>query len=340
MLLEGIFLPLTTPFYPDGRVYLRKLEHNVRRASLTPVAGMLVMGGNGEATGLTDHEACEMLGTAIEAALPEKVMVAGVGRESVFSTLALCEAAAAVGYDAVAVRVPDLAPDKRAERATYFQAVADRCPLPVVLVSASGRELSAEEVAELAAHPKIIGAIDTQAGERMAGYKALQVSREVKVTTIFLAVTGRMLKQVDSSGAGAFVSAEMLGHGGGIATAPPLPALKTRVKKVGFQVLTGDSRAMLSAWQAGAAGAVPALSACAPQACCEVWQAFKDGDEGLAEEKQVRVAEAVAMVHSVARIKYGCDWNGYFGGRPRLPLLALTSDEREIVQHALAGMRN
>ena len=339
MLLEGIFLPLTTPFYPDGRVYLRKLEHNVRRASLTPAAGMLVMGPNGEAAGLTDHEACEVLGAAIEAALPEKVMIAGVGRESAFATLALCEAAAAVGYDAVALRVPDLLPSMRAERVTYFQAVADRCPLPMVVVSGAGRELAADEVAELAGHPGVIGVIDSRAAERMEGYKALPVSREVTVTTIFAAVTGRMQRQV-VTGAGAFVSAETLGHGGGVATAPPVSAIRTRVKRVGFQVLAGETSTMLAAWQAGAAGAVPGLGACAPQACCEVWQAHKDGDPGLAEEKQVRVAMAAALVRSVATIKYGCDWNGYFGGRPRLPLLALTGEERAVVEEALAGMRN
>ena len=29
MLLHGIFPPITTPFYPDGKVYFKKLEHNV-----------------------------------------------------------------------------------------------------------------------------------------------------------------------------------------------------------------------------------------------------------------------------------------------------------------------
>ena len=46
---------------------------------------------------------------------------------------------------------------------------------------------------------------------------------------------------------------------------------------------------MLESWQSGAVGAVPRVGACAPQACCEVWQAFKDGDLPLAEEKQERV---------------------------------------------------
>lgn len=339
MLLEGIFLPLLTPFYPDGRVYLRKLEHNVRRASLTPAAGMVVMGPNGEAAGLTDHEACEVLGAAIEAALPEKVMLAGVGRESVFATLALCEAAAAVGYDAVLVRPPDLPAEAHRERMTYFQAVADRCPLPIVLVSGAGRELPEDEVTELAGHPGVIGVADSLAAERMERYKAVPVSREVTVTTVFAAVTGRMLKQV-VAGAGAFVTAETLGQGGGVATAPPVAAVRTRVKRVGFQVLAGDTAEMLPAWQRGAAGGLPGLGACAPQGCCEVWQAFRDGDAGLAAEKQMRVAEAAQVVSSVAALKYGCDWNGYFGGRPRLPLVGLTGEQRALVERALAGMRN
>jgi len=31
MLLHGIFPPITTPFYPDGNVYFKKLEANVER---------------------------------------------------------------------------------------------------------------------------------------------------------------------------------------------------------------------------------------------------------------------------------------------------------------------
>ena len=38
MLLQGIFPPITTPFYPDGNIYFKKLEHNVERYSKTPVA--------------------------------------------------------------------------------------------------------------------------------------------------------------------------------------------------------------------------------------------------------------------------------------------------------------
>ena len=123
MLLEGIFLPLTTPFYPDGRVYLRKLEANVEHYSRTPVAGMLVLGDAGEADGLTDAEARAVLEAAIAFAGVEKVMVAGVSRGSVVATLELAGVAAAAGYDAVAVGTPLCVADLQAfapERLTYF----------------------------------------------------------------------------------------------------------------------------------------------------------------------------------------------------------------------------
>lgn len=100
---------------------------------------------------------------------------------------------------------------------------------------------------------------------------------------------------------------------------------------------------MLAAWTAGAVGAVPRVGACAPQACCEVWQAFRDGDLALAEEKQERVrrvAERMDGLAGIGAIKYGCDFNGYYGGRPRLPLLELTAAQCAEVERELAGMRN
>ena len=53
---------------------------------------------------------------------------------------------------------------------------------------------------------------------------------------------------------------------------------------------------MLEGLQAGAVGAMPGFSACAPQACYEVLAAWKDGDEGLAEEKQARVRAVAKRV--------------------------------------------
>ena len=106
MLTEGVIAAIPTPFYPDERVYLRKIEANMARYSRSPLAGMLVLGSTGEAVMLDDAECREALRVAAEATAPEKVLIAGVSRESVRSTLAMAEAAAEYGYDAVLVRTP------------------------------------------------------------------------------------------------------------------------------------------------------------------------------------------------------------------------------------------
>ncbi len=95
--------------------------------------------------------------------------------------------------------------------------------------------------------------------------------------------------------------------------------------------------------QAGAVGAMPGLAASGPQACYEVLAAWKDGDPALAAEKQERLRKVARRVEEelgVAGIKFGCDLNGYFGGRPRLPMLPLTGAEREEVEALMAGIRN
>src|SRR5690348_8799971 len=106
MLLHGIFPPITTPFYPDGRVYFKKLEHNVERYSKTPAAGIVALGSTGEAIMLSDEERREVLRTACDACAPHKVLVAGTGAESAIETLKLTEFAATLGYDVALVRTP------------------------------------------------------------------------------------------------------------------------------------------------------------------------------------------------------------------------------------------
>ena len=56
MLLQGVFPAITTPFYPDGRIYFRKLEHNVEKYCLTGDCGMVVLGSTGEVVMLSDAE--------------------------------------------------------------------------------------------------------------------------------------------------------------------------------------------------------------------------------------------------------------------------------------------
>jgi dihydrodipicolinate synthase/N-acetylneuraminate lyase len=153
-----------------------------------------------------------------------------------------------------------------------------------------------------------------------------------------------MLAQRDTQAGSTFIAAETLTEGAtALAVAPPKPALKTRTKTVGFQVLAGETASMLAGLRSGADGAMPAFGACAPQACYEVLAAWKDGDLPLAEEKQARILPAAVRIETElgsAGIRYGCDLNGYFGGRPRLPLLPATGVQRAEIESLMRTIRN
>lgn len=356
MILEGIFPAITTPFYPDGRLYLRKLEHNVERYSRTPCAGLTVLGSTGEAVMLGDEESREVLRHAAGAAAADKVLLAGVARESLTETLRLAEYAAERQYDAVLVRTPHYySPNYglttgAASLLTYYRALADRSPLPVVLYSIpkfTHCELSVEVVAELAQHPNIIAIKDSSGSlERLAALIAATRSapkRTVMVTPVFAAVTSRMmLAESEASLLTDFVSAESLGGGIPSMVATP-PSIATRKKEVGFQVMTGSSDSLLPALEAGASGAVLAFASPAPQACQEIYTAWKENDPVVAREKQQRVVEATRIVagkYGVPGLKHACDLNGYYGGVARIPLLPLTADQQAEVARVMSDIRN
>jgi 4-hydroxy-2-oxoglutarate aldolase len=352
MLIEGVFAAATTPFYADERIYFRKLEANMARYSRSLLAGVIVLGSTGEAVMLDDDESREVLRIAAEATAPEKVLVAGVGRESVGTTVALAEAAAEFRYDAVLVRPPSYYAGQLTSPAVlhYFRSVADQSPLPVLLYNIPKcvpYQIPIEVIAELADHPNIIGIKDSSGSvERIeATVAATQNSlrRTVTVTPIFEAVTGRMLAPATAEVAGSFVSAGDLAGGSAVATAPPAVPIKTRSREVGFQVLCGSGSALFASLKAGACGGILAFAACAPQACQEIYLAWKDHDLKLAEEKQQRITAAnnrIVGSLGIAGVKYACDFNGYYGGRPRSPLLGLTAEEKSEVEGLLAEVRN
>jgi dihydrodipicolinate synthase/N-acetylneuraminate lyase len=355
MLLQGILPPITTPFYPDGNVYYKKLEHNVERFSKTPVSGIAVLGSTGEALMLSDEERQEVLKVARSAAAPNKVLIAGTGIESAIETLRLTEYAAKLGYDVALIRTPFFyRPQMQpANLLAFYRFVADRSPLPVMIYNVppfTGYNMPPEIVIELAGHPNVIG-IKESSGDIEKIRKIVENTRHIKrsatVTEVFEAVTPRMLQASAGVGdqGGELVSVAALSSGG----APSSSAvkmtggIKTRQKEVGFQVLAGAAQKLDASLQAGAVGGILAFATCAPTACFEVYAARKEGDSALADLKQQRIAKAAQRVASelgIPAIKYAMDLNGYYGGQARLPQLPLTAELKSEVEQLMADIRN
>src|SRR5205814_6002581 len=134
MLLSGIFPPISTPFYPEGHVYYKKLESNVERYSKTPVAGIVALGSTGEAILLSDEERRQVLKTTREVAANNKVLIAGTGHESASETLRFTEYAAEPGFAVAMVRTAHVYKGqmKPANMLAFVRLGADLAPSPVI----------------------------------------------------------------------------------------------------------------------------------------------------------------------------------------------------------------
>ena len=328
MFLQGVFPAITTPFYPDGRIYFRKLEHNVGKYSLTDIAGFVVLGSTGEVVMLSDAEQRDVLREAIEAVAPGKIMIAGTGAESVRGTLEKTEVAAELGYDAALVRTPHYYKSQMtpAVMLNFYRAVADRSPLPVLIYSVppfTGYDIPTELVRELADHPNIIGIKESSGSVEKIQQLAEQTSHARKT----LPVSVRRAKSN-----GAFVSI------GGTSA-----AVTERTQEVGFQILAGAAQKLLPSLEAGAAGGVLAFANVAPVTCAKIHAAFRAGDAEAAKAEQERIigpAMRIAVQLGISGVKYGMDFNGYYGGTPRLPLLPVSAEMRSEIEVLLADLRS
>ena len=372
MLLHGIFPPITTPFYPDGNIYFKKLEANVEHYSKTPIAGIVALGSTGEAIFLSDQERRDVLKSTCEAAAATKLLIAGTGSESAIDTLKLTDYAAELGYDVALVRTPFYYKKQMqpANILAFYRTVADRSPLPVMIYSVppfTGYDIPVELVIELADHPNIIGMKesggDVEKVRRMVE-GTRHVKRSAKVTETFDAVTPRMLK-AGGQGRELVPVGALAGSAEGTTsesrssrralthdlhqTTPSstevtvISGVKTRQKEVGFQLLVGAAQTLEPSLQAGAVGAILAFADAAPTACYEIYAARKEGDIELARLKQERISKAAQQVvgeFGIAGMKHAMDFNGYFGGPVRLPLLPLTADLKAEVEHLMADIRN
>jgi len=290
-------------------------------------------------------------------------MIAGTGIESAQETLRLTEYAAKLGYDAAMVRTPHYYKKQMlpANLLAFYRTVADRSALPIIIYNfpqATGYDIPAEVVIELANHPNII-AIKESSGN-LDKVKTMvegtrQVKRQATVTETFEAVTPRMLNAAIAESekqSRELVSVAALTATAAEAPLRPTPSssavtvvgrLKTRQKEVGFQVMVGAAHQLEPSLALGAVGAILAFACPAPMACYEIYAALKEGDSALAREKQERVklaAQRVVGELGVPGVKYAMDLNGYYGGPSRLPFLPLSGEQKVEIEGLMAGIRS
>lgn len=163
--LRGIFPPITTPFR-DDELDIEGLKSNVVRWMKTRLAGVLVLGSNGEGPALDQEESFRAAAAARECVPSDRTLIVGAGDESTRTTIAAVRRAAKAGADVVLVRTPSYFKAQLTTEAfvRHYTAVADASPVPILpynVPGLTGVKLAPEAVARLARHPNIPGVKDS-----------------------------------------------------------------------------------------------------------------------------------------------------------------------------------
>lgn len=163
--LRGILLPITTPFRSD-LVDHSALRANIERWSTTGIGGYIVLGSTGERVHLDEREYLDVIETTRQAVPKSMAFIVGAGQQSVIGTNAEIKKAAERGADAVLVITPHYyrAAITQNTLVSYYAAVADASPVPVVLYSMpalTGIKIEPETIARLSEHANIVGVKDS-----------------------------------------------------------------------------------------------------------------------------------------------------------------------------------
>ena len=167
MTVEGVILPVTTPFdVATGEIAPVSFRDNLRVWLESGISGVAVAGSTGEAPLLDADEVVRLVEWARDIVPPERLLIAGSGAESTRAAVRMSRAVAEVGADAVLVRPPSYYREAMTpERVRlHFEAVADSIPIPMILYHVPQFvpvAITAGLFAELGSHPNIVGIKDS-----------------------------------------------------------------------------------------------------------------------------------------------------------------------------------
>lgn len=178
MRLSGSITALATPFDTDGALDRGAWKRLVESQIAAGTQGLVVAGSTGEAAALDDAEYEWLVTSAIAVAAGRVPVLAGSGMSATSRTIAATRRLAALGADVALVVVPPYVRPSQVGLVAHYRAVAEEGGLPVMLYNVPGRtgvDMLPGTVAELAAHPRIVGIKEAHDGvERMQTLLTLQ----------------------------------------------------------------------------------------------------------------------------------------------------------------------
>lgn len=234
MELEGIHVPLVTPFAADGSVAVDALERLARELLDEGAAGLVALGTTGEPAVLSTAEKRAIV-EVCERVCRERGVPLTVGAGSTDTVASVGQLAELAGIaDAALVHTPAFVRPGEAGVLAHFEYLAERSPVPLIVYHIpyrTGQQLGAETLRRLLALPGVAGmklsagGVDETAVELLADGPAGVMTGEDLYLSPMLAMgaaggilasahlaTARFVELADAWAKGDVAHARPLGH--------------------------------------------------------------------------------------------------------------------------------
>jgi 4-hydroxy-tetrahydrodipicolinate synthase len=157
---HGVAPALVTPMFQDRSIDWKALSALINHVSQGGVDYLVVQGTTGESATTTSDEKKKIIETIKESNAYQLPIVYGIGGNNTETLLTQIKNTSFDGIDAILSVAPYYnKPSSRGVK-EHFNAIADACPVPVILYNIPGRtgiNISPETVLALAEHTNIIG---------------------------------------------------------------------------------------------------------------------------------------------------------------------------------------
>ena len=165
--LEGVYVPVVTPFDANEGLDLSTLTKVVDYCLDAGVRGIVSCGTTGEYYAMSTSEREQVMAHTRDVVGSRAQLVAGCNAGSTREAIHLAEAAGSMGYDAIMLAAPPTSLPTQRELAAHYKAIADAVDQPVVLYNypaRAGVEIGFECLDAVADHPNIV-AIKESSGD-------------------------------------------------------------------------------------------------------------------------------------------------------------------------------
>ena len=178
MQLNGVLVPIVTPFDEQGELNVQALRELVAHFLEAGVGGIAACGTTGEYYALSEAERETVLRTVRESIGDNALAIAGINDLSTAGVIRRAEQAKAMGYQLLMLAPPVYSLPGQREVLAYYREIASATDLPIILYNFPARvgvEIAVETVAELAKIPNIV-AIKESSGDFSRALALLQLS--------------------------------------------------------------------------------------------------------------------------------------------------------------------